>query len=69
MRDIYKTKKQQLFDAFIEKLRAKKHAKGQCPAKGSLQIGMLKDEVRAAWCMPWRVNRLLPETARASPAA
>jgi hypothetical protein len=59
-RELYAKKKQDIFDNFVAKLRAKAAAKerseGQCPAKGKLQIGMLKDEVRAAWCMPWAIN-------------
>jgi hypothetical protein len=66
IRELYAKKKQDIFDSFVAKLRAQAAAKertnGQCPAKGKLQIGMLKDEVRAAWCMPWSINTT--ETAK-----
>jgi hypothetical protein len=66
MRELYAKKKQDIFDSFVVKWRAqaaaKERTKGQCPAKGKLQIGMLKDEVRAAWCMPWSINTT--ETAK-----
>jgi hypothetical protein len=59
-REVYAKKKQDIFDSFQAKLlaqaRAKERTKGECPAKGQLQIGMLKAEVRAAWCMPWSIN-------------